>query len=123
MAKCHVSEIPLDKLHAALPAFERHLLPHGFGIYSIDYTQDFSGVLDHKALVHFLQEFEGFREKGEFAAALEEGRPTILENTASVGKHVCTWIAKTRNNRTVRTKMYNKIVSSLQAGEVREPKP
>ena len=72
VAKCDVSEIPLDELHAALPAFKWYLLSNGFGIYSIDYTQDFSGVLDLKVLVHFLQEYGGFREKGGFAGALEE---------------------------------------------------
>ena len=39
---------------------------------AIDYTQDFSGVLDRKGLVHFLQESGGFREKGGPAVALEE---------------------------------------------------
>ena len=33
-------EIPMDELQASLPAFERLLLAHGYGI---DYTQDFSG--------------------------------------------------------------------------------
>ena len=38
VAKVDVSEIPLDELQASLPAFERLLLAHGYGIYCIDYT-------------------------------------------------------------------------------------
>ena len=51
VAKCDVSEVPLDELHGGLHVFEKCLEGYGYGIYSIDYTQDFSGVLDRKALV------------------------------------------------------------------------
>ena len=104
-----------------MPAFERYLETFGFGVYSIDYTQHFPGVLDCEALVHYLQESKGFCAQGGFAAAMEEEQPTILENTASVKKHVCTWIATAKDDRTVRTKIYNKIFSNFEAGEIREP--
>ena len=70
------------------------------GIYSVDYTQDFSGTLDREALVESLEHLGLVRQDdgGE-----REG--TILENTHSVGEHVCTWV---RNGK--RTKIYNKIV-------------
>ncbi|MEW8688307.1 MAG: hypothetical protein AB2556_21050 [Candidatus Thiodiazotropha sp.] len=48
MEKVDVSEVPIDELQASLPAFERQLLAHGYGLYSIDYTQGFSGVLDRE---------------------------------------------------------------------------
>lgn len=120
VAKVDVSEIPIDELQSSLPAFERQLSANGYGIYSIDYTQDFSGVLDRERLVQNLR-LEGFHLQGDFVSALQAENPTILDNTKSVGKHVCTWICRNEKGNTVRTKIYNKIVSNMEAGEVREP--
>ena len=111
----------MGELQASLPAFERHLLPYGYGLYSIDYTRDFSGVLDRETLVEHLCAFEGFREQGDLADAMRDRTPTILENTDSVGNHVCTWVCTSEAGYTVRTKIYNKVVSNFEAGEVREP--
>ncbi|KAK3738127.1 hypothetical protein RRG08_027740 [Elysia crispata] len=121
VAKVDVSEIPMGELQASLSAFERHLLPYGYGLYSIDYTRDFSGVLDRETLVEHLCAFEGFREQGDLADAMRDRTPTILENTDSVGNHVCTWVCTSEAGYTVRTKIYNKVVSNFEAGEVREP--
>ena len=117
VAKCDVSEVPLEELHGGLHVFEKCLEGYGYGIYSIDYTQDFSGVLDRKALVGHL----GFRKAGDFCTAIGEKEPAILENTDNVGEHVCTWIANTEEGHTTRTKIYNKVVSNFEAGEIREP--
>ena len=117
VAKCDVSEVPLEELYSGLHVFEKCLAGYGYGIYSIDYTQDFSGVLDRKALVGQL----GFRKAGDFCAAIDEKEPTILENTDIVGEHVFTWIAATEEGHTTRTKIYNKVVSNFEAGEIREP--
>jgi len=121
VAKVDVSEIPMDELQASLPAFERQLLRDGYGLYSIDYTRDFSGVLDRETLVEHLCTFQGFREQGDLATAMRADTPTILANTDSVGKHVCTWVRTSDAGYTVRTKLYNKVVSNFEAGEVREP--
>ena len=117
VAKCGVSEVPLEEMHSGLHVFKKCLEGYGYGIYSIDYTQDFSGVLDRKALVCKL----GFRKAGDFCAAIAEKEPTILEITGTVGEHVCTWISTTAEGRTARTKIYNKVVSNFEAGEIREP--
>ena len=117
VAKCDVSEVPLEELHSGLHVFEKCLAGYGYGIYSIDYTQDFSGVLDRKALVGHL----GSQKAGDFCAAIDEKEPTILENTDIVGEHVCTWIATTEEGHTTRTKINNKVVSNFEAGEIREP--
>ena len=109
VAKCDVSEVPLEELHS--------LVGYGYGIYSIDYTQDFSGVLDRQALVDNL----GFRRARDFCTAIDEKEPSILENTNNVGEHVCTWISTTAEGRIARTKIYNKVVSNFEAGEIREP--
>ena len=120
VAKVDVSEISMDELQASLPAFERLLLAHGYGIYCIDYTQDFSGVLDQEALVDRLCASEGFREQGDLASAMRTDVHTILANTSSVGDHVCTWVRTSKAGYTVRTKAY-KVVSNIEAGEIREP--
>ena len=73
-------------------------------IYCIDYTQDFSGVLDREALVDHLCASEGFREQGDLAFAMRTDVPTILANTGSVGDHVCTWVRTSKAGYTVRTK-------------------
>ena len=56
-----------------------------------------------------------------FCAAIGANEQTILENTDSVGEHVCTWISTTAEGRTARTKIYNKVVSNFEAGEIHEP--
>ena len=117
VAKCDVSEVPLEELHGGLHVFKKCREGYGHGIYSINYTQDFSGVLDRKALVGHL----GFRKAGDFCTAIDEKEPTILENTDNVGEHVCTWISNTEEGHTTRTKIYNKVVSNFEAGEICEP--
>ena len=42
----------------------------------------------------------------------EEGKGYILDNTGSIGDHVCIW--------TMQTKRYNKLVSQFETGEVWE---
>lgn len=116
VAKCDVSEISLQSIHAGLYVFKKCLEGYGYGIYSIDYTQDFSGVLDREALVAYL----GFQKQGDFCTAIAEETPTILENTKTVGNHVCTWIETTEEERASRTKVYNKVVSNFEAGEIRQ---
>ena len=44
----------MDERQTALPAFMRQLLAYGYGLYSIDYTKDFLGVLDGETLVKHL---------------------------------------------------------------------
>ena len=43
-----MDEIDIQKLHKILPVLEERLQAQGYGIYSIDYTRDFSGTLDRK---------------------------------------------------------------------------
>ena len=53
--------------------------------------------------------------------AMEASTPTILQNTDSVGNHVCTWVRTNSNGYTIRTKLYNKVVCNSEAGEVLQP--
>ena len=71
--------------------------------------------------MRYLQSCKGFRAQGDKDSPLEEGTVTILENTDSVGKHVCTRIQRTEYNRIVCTNIYNKIMSNFKTRDIREP--
>ena len=58
-----------------------------------------------------------FFQQGQFA--FPENGGCILDNTDSVGDHVCTFV-QTRNGRTTSTKFYNKVVCQFEAVDVRE---
>ena len=75
--------------------------------------------MDRSTLVEYLVGEHGFREQGTFVQAMDSSTPTILDNTHSVGNNVCTWIS-THNGYTTRTKIYNKVVSNFEAGNVLE---
>ena len=117
VAKFDVSELPMQELQEGLAAMRRRLEVHGFGLYQIDYTRDFAGTLDREALVRHLENAHGFSHQGDFAFPEEGGR--ILDNTGSVGAHVCT-VLQTRNGRTTSKKFYSKDISQIEAGEIRE---
>jgi len=120
LAKVDVSEVPIDSVLCNLEKLDRHIRPSMLGLYSIDYTQDFSGTLDRKTLVSFLEK-NGFRMQGDFFSAMGSAgtSPTILDNTDSVGGNCCTWVSRNTNlGMAVRTKIYNKIVCNFEAGEV-----
>ena len=117
VAKLDVSKVPIQKLHRHLHTFQKHLLAIGYNLYCVDYTQDFSGTLSRTNLISFLMS-QGYQlQDTQGVLAFNEDTPTILENTSSVGNNVCTWIS-TENGKTIRVKLYNKIVSNFEAGEV-----
>ena len=90
----------------------------GFGLYQIDCTQDFAGTLDREALVRHLVDEHEFAQQGEFAFPGEGRR--ILDNTDSVGAHVCTFV-QTRNGHRTKTKFYNKDISQIEAEDIQKP--
>ena len=91
--------------------------PIGYNLYCVDYTQDFSGTLSRTNLISFLMS-QGFQLQSQLQGTQGVfNERTILENTSSVGNNVCTWIS-TENEKTIRVKLYNKIVSNFEAGEV-----
>ena len=117
VAKFDVSELPMQELQEGLAAMRRRLEVHGFDLYQIDCTRDFAGTLDREALVRHLENVHGFSQQGDFAFPEEGGR--ILDNTGSVGAHVCTFV-KTRNGRATSTNFYSKDIWQIEAGEIRE---
>ena len=44
VAKIDISDVSMEELQQAWPQIEQSLLTFGYDLYSIDYTQDFSGV-------------------------------------------------------------------------------
>ena len=115
VAKVDVSAVDIVHLQERLPTLARLLESRGDSMYEIDYTQDFSGMVDKDALVsHLLANGFAMQGSGEYS-----DKGTILDNTRSVGEHVCTWI-HIAIGYTVRTKVYNKVVSQFEAGEVNE---
>ena len=117
VAKVHIAEVEMENLQQALPTLESLLEDRGDAIFQIDFTQDFSGALDRKALVEHLHNSTDFAFQ-DFG--FPEARGTILDNTASAGEHVCTWIQTTDSGYTTRTKLYNKKVSQIEAGGVQK---
>ena len=118
VAKVDLSEYNLEETREMLPRLRTFLEANAYGIYSIDYTQDVSGTMDRKKLVEHLQSV-GCVEQGTFGDALDSREATILDNTKSVGEHVCTWI-HTYKEHTIREKLYNKIVCQFEAGKVQQ---
>ena len=49
-----------------------------------------------------------------------EARGTILDNAANVGEHVYTWM-QIESGYTKGVKLYTKVVSQFEAGEVQDP--
>ena len=114
VVKIDVSEIEITHLQERLSTLARLLESCGDSMYEIDYTQDFSGMVDRNALVSHLLA-NGFKRQ---ESGRHSDKATILDNTSSVGDHVCTWI-HTARGYTARTKIYNKAVSQFEAGEVK----
>ena len=118
VAKVDVSNIPIQELQKYTPELEKSLFANGYYVYCVDYTRDFSGTMDKKELIAYLLEEGNFRMEGEHSENIEN-KNIILNNSSSVGYNVLTYLRKDGDSM-LRTKAYNKIVSNLEAGEVRQ---
>jgi hypothetical protein len=117
IAKVDVSEMDIEDLHNELVNLERILLSAGYGIYCIDYTQDFSGTLVRTNLVQHLQTKYNMNVQKDISQ--DTTTTTIEDNVDSVGNNVLSWISG-EHGYTIRTKIYNKIVSNFEAGKVQQ---
>ena len=115
VVKIDVSNIPIQELQKYIIELEQSLFTTGYYIYCVDYTHDFSGTMDKKELIEYLLQ-EDFTEEDD--AFNVEKTNVVLKNNSSVGKNVLTYLRRERKNL-LRIKFYNKIVSNLEAGEVR----
>ena len=97
----------MGTLLTALSVFQRQLLVHRYGLWSIDYMQDFSVILDRKALVEYFCTHYGFREQGDLVAAILQPSSTILTAWASMSAPGSTAARHdTRYERSSTTKSY-----------------
>ena len=116
VVKVDVSNITIQELQKYIKELEQALFTIGYYIYCVDYTRDFSGTMDKEELIKYLTEEEDFREEGDISNM--DKNTIILNNNSSVGRNVLTYLRRERGNLQ-RVKFYNKIVSNLEAGEVR----
>ena len=116
VVKVDVSNIPIQELQKYILELERSLSTIGYYIYCVDYTRDFSGTMDKEELTRYLLEEENFKMEGKPSDIEREN--IVLNNSSSVGRNVLTYLRRDGGN-IVRVKFYNKIVSNLEAGEVR----
>ena len=116
IVKIDVSMLPIEAIEENCKEFENRLFSMGASIYSIDYTKDFSGTMQREKLVQHLIDEHEFKIQNNGEYGYRAG--TILDNTDSVGNNVLSYIWR-KDGIIFRTKLYNKIVSKLEAGEVR----
>ena len=117
VAKVDVSNIEMEELQKYTLELENFLNLYGYMVYCVDYTRDFSGTMDKEELTRYLREEENFKMEGESLDMDNEN--IILNNSSSVGRNVLTYTRK-ENNQNLRVKVYNKIVSNFEAGDVRQ---
>ena len=116
VVKVDVSNIPIQELQKYIKELEQSLFTIGYYIYCVDYTRDFSGTMDKEELTKYLLEDGDFREEGDISDMDKSN--VVLNNSSSVGRNVLTYLRKDGESMR-RVKFYNKIVSNLEAGEVR----
>ena len=116
VVKVDVSNIPIQELQKYIKELEQALFTIGYYIYCVDYTRDFSGTMDKEELTKYLIEEEDFKEEGDTSNI--DKTHIVLKNNSSVGRNVLTYLRRDGESMQ-RVKFYNKIVSNLEAGEVR----
>ena len=116
VVKVDVSNIPIQELQKYIKELEQALFTIGYYIYCVDYTRDFSGTMDKEELAKYLIEEEDFKEEGDTSNM--DKNNIVLKNNLSVGRNVLTYLRRDGGSMQ-RVKFYNKIVSNVEAGEVR----
>ena len=117
VVKVSVSNIPISQIEKHILELQQNLFTIGYYIFSVDYTQDFSGTLHKEEVIEYLCKRDDFRKEEE-CKYIEGEQNVILDNESSVGKNVLTYLKK-GNKNLQRVKFYNKISSNLESGEVR----
>ena len=113
-----MSNIPLEKIQNNILDLEIKLFGISYAIYCVDYTQDYSGTMQRCKLINYFLENLPFRMQGCDGAI--DAEYTIFDSVQSVGRNVLSFIHENRKTKNLhRVKLYNKIVSNFEAGEVR----
>ena len=87
----------------------------GIFLGDLDATEDFAGSFSKDVVIQHLLEVEGFRMQGSDVG----GNATIIDNDQHVGRNCLTFILS-KNGRTIRCKIYDKMVQMLESYSVRE---
>ena len=139
--KVNTSRVPIEKILKNLNLLEERLNYYGAGLMSIDYTRDFSGVLEKDRLESYLLSIPGFHhqngetevytedkltfhkhflvEKTKYDKTEKDIKRLILETNETCGRNTLKYIMTYRGITCV-VKYYNKIVSNFEAGDVQK---
>ena len=107
--KIDTSILPFQTVLDGLPSLERRLNQLGAGLMSIDYTQDFSGVLERVSLENYLIEKKGFTRNDDGDYRSDENlfiTPTIVNCEKESGRNIVKYV-KSVGSMTCVVKYYN----------------
>ena len=117
MLKVDLDQFPSDKVIEILSNAEnlKFLSDNNIFINDIDFTQDFSGLINKEEVITWLLFNRDFRMQGSYDLATH----TILDNDFKISRNCLTFIKHT-NNGDIRYKFYNKFVQSLESPSVKD---
>ena len=117
MLKVDLDQFPSVKVNEILPNAENinFLSRKNIFINDIDFTQDFSGLINEEEVITWLLNNRDFRMQESYDLATH----TILDNDFKISRNCLTFFKHT-NNGDIRYKFYNKFVQSLESPSVRD---
>ena len=115
MLKVDLDQFSSDKLIEILSNTENlnFLSDNNIFIKDIDFTQDFTGLINKEQVIDYLINNCDFRMQGSYDLAIH----IILDNDYKISRNCLTFIKPT-NNGDIRYKFYNKFVQSLESPSV-----
>ena len=117
MLKVDLDQFESDKVIEILSNTEnlKFLSNNNIFINDIDFTQDFSGLINKEEVINWLLFNRDFRKQHSYDLATH----TILVNDFKISRNCLTFIKHT-NNGDIRYKFYNKFVQSLESPSARD---
>ena len=117
MLKVDLDQFESDKIIEILSNTEKlnFLSNNNIFIKDIDFTQDFSGLINKEQVIDYLINNCDFRIQGSYDLATH----TVLDNDFKISRN-CLIFIKHTNNGDIRYKFYNKFVQSLESPSVRD---
>ena len=115
--KVDSDSFPVDKVMELFwnPQNINFLNENSVFINDIDFTQNFSGLIDKEEVIEYLINNQNFRMQGSDDSATH----TVLDNDYKISRNCLTFKNHT-NNGDIRFKFYNKFIQSLESPSVRD---
>ena len=115
--KVALADVEIKKIVSIITSKEKikNLEEQGIYLSDVDFTRDFMGVINKKKLKDYLLELDNFTMEGDYG----EREYTVLDNGKYVSNNCLTFIGKGEYG-TIRFKLYNKFVQSMESPSVRE---